>query len=105
MAATDPLVAVQDELAAAMVPWPDDYLQQLSPQAALLVLRQMAMACLTVVTGAAVSLDEDPDGEAGVIAEALNGVSAALAGATHALVALEVLPAEAEQALAEGARP
>jgi hypothetical protein len=102
---SDALEAVQTELSALMVPWPDDYVEGLSPPAALLLLRQLAMATLTVVTGASASLEEDPDGPAGAVAEVLNGASMAVVGATHALVALGVLPPEAEQALEEGTAP
>lgn len=93
----DALAQVQAELSAGMVPWPDDYVEELSPQAALLLLRQMAMATLRVTTAAAVSLEEDPDEPAGPLDEVANGVAAAIMGATHALVALEVLPPEAEE--------
>ena len=93
---------VQAELAAAMVPFPDDYAEELTPHAALFIGRQLSMCVQKVVTGAAISLDEDPDGEAGAIAEVLNGVAAAVAGFTHACVALGILPPEAEEALADG---
>ena len=93
------LETVQAELSAAMVPWPDDYVEDLSPQAALFLLRQLAMATAKVVLGAALSLEDDPEDDAGVIDEVNNGVAACVAGATHALVALEVLPPEAESAL------
>lgn len=93
------LATVQGELADALIPWPDDYVEELSPQAALLLLRQQAMATAKVLAGATLALDEDPDEEAGALAEVLNGVAACVAGATHALVALGVLPEEAETAL------
>ena len=93
------LEATQAELSGAMVPWPDDYVEELSPHAALLLCRQMAMATMKVITGAALSLDEDPDGDAGVLDEITNGVAAAIAGTTHACVALGVLPPEAEEAI------
>jgi hypothetical protein len=97
-----PLQAVQAELAAAMYPWPDDVMDDLTPQAGLVVLRQTAMQCLRMVTDAAGSLAADGNEEQPTISEVLNGVAAAVAGATHALVALGVLPAEAEQALEVG---
>ena len=93
------LEATQGELAAAMVPWPDDYVESLSPPAALLVLRQMAMATSKVLLGATLSLDEDDTEDSGPLGEALNGIAACVAGATHACVALAVLPPEAEQAM------
>jgi hypothetical protein len=93
------LEATQAELAEKMVPWPDDYIEDLSPHAALFLLRQMAMATQKVVLGATISLDGDPDDDAGAIGEIMNGVAAAMAGATHACVALEILPPEAEEAL------
>jgi hypothetical protein len=96
------LESVQAELSDAMVPWPDDYVDGLSPQAALLLLRQMAMATMKVVTGATVALEMVDTEDIGAAGEVLNGVAAAIAGPTHALVALEVLPPEAEEALANG---
>ena len=90
------LDTVQAELSRAMVPWPDDYVETLTPHAALLVARQMAMAVLKVVTGAAVSLGEDESEPAGALDGVVNGVMAAVAGYTHALVELGVLPPEAE---------
>lgn len=90
------LETVQDELSRAMVPWPDDYVEELTPHAALLLLRQLAMATLKVVTGAIVSLGEDSSEDAGALDGVVNGVLAAVAGATHALVELGVLPPEAE---------
>jgi len=97
--ADDLLAQVQAELSANMIPWPDDYIQDLTPPAALFLLRQVAMATLTVIAGGAVALDDDPDDDSGVIGEMLNGIAMAIAGATHACVALELLPPEAEEAL------
>ena len=96
------LDAAQAELAAGTVPWPDDYVQDLTPPAALLLGRQMAMAVAVVCTAAMVSLDEGSDEPAGIEAEVLNGLAAAVAGFTHAMVALEILPPEAEAALEAG---
>ena len=95
----DALAQAQDELARAMVPWPDDYVEDLTPTAALLLARQVSMCALRVATGAVASLVEDPDEEDALMHEVLNGCSAAVAGHTHALVALGVLPEEAEAAL------
>lgn len=91
--------AATDELATAMVPMPDDYLEDLSPPAAVLVLRQMAMATAKVVLGATLSLGEDEAGPDGALGELLRGVMSAVAGATHACVALDLLPPEAETEL------
>ncbi|WP_343576708.1 hypothetical protein [Mycobacterium sp.] len=95
----DPLAAAQAELSAAMVPWPDDYVEDLTPPAALLVLRQMAMATLKVVAGATISLGEDSDEPQPTVDQVLNGVAAAIVGSTSALVALGALPAAALDAL------
>jgi len=97
--AQTPLEVVQAELAKAMIPWPDDYLEDLSPGAVLLLLRQMAMASMKAVVGASLSLGEGPDEHNDTVADICNGVAAAIVGATHALVALELLPPEAEEAL------
>lgn len=99
---TDLLDTVQSELSEKMVPWPDDYVEDLSPPATLFLLRQMAMAALKVATGAVLSLKEDGDEENPTLTEVMNGVAAAVAGATHACVALGVLPIEAEDAMASG---
>lgn len=97
--AQTPLESVQAELSAAMIPWPDDYLADLSPGAILLLMRQMSMAALKAITAAALSLGEPADEANDTVAACVNGVAAAIAGATHALVALELLPPEAEAAL------
>lgn len=94
-----PLEMAQAELSDAMVPWPDDYLDDLTPPAAFLVLRQAALVCLKVATGAAASLVDEGSETQPVADEVLNGIAAAVAGSTHALVALGVLPQEAEVAL------
>ena len=91
--------AVQAELATLMVPWPDDFMEDMSPPAALLFLRQTAMATLKVIAGGALSLEEDGDEPSPTVTEVLNGVAACIAGATHSCVALELLPVEAEEAL------
>lgn len=98
MSASTPLEAAQAELAAIMVPWPDDWVEDLSAPAALLFLRQMAMATLKVVAVGTVELGADTAGEEPVLDGVLNGCAAAIMGATHALVSLGVLPAEAETA-------
>ena len=95
----DILATVQAELSGAMVPWPDDYMDELSPPACLLLLRQVSMATLTAIAGGTASLGEEGDQDSGALGEILNGVAAAIAGATHACVALGILPAEAEEAL------
>lgn len=96
------LELAQAELAEAMVPWPDEFMKDYTPQAGLLFARQVAMCCLTMVTDAAASLASDSAGEETTVHEILNGVSAAVAGLTHALVTLEVLPKEAEEAMVHG---
>jgi hypothetical protein len=93
------LEAAQAELSESMVPYPDDFLTEYSPQAALLFVRQCSMVALQMVTGAAASLETSPDEDQPVVAEVMNGVAACIAGSTHALVALGVLPVEAEEAL------
>jgi len=90
---------VQAELSGAMIPWPDDYMDELSPHACLLLLRQVAMATLKAIAGGSIALDESPEEDSGALGEILNGVTAAIVGATHACVALGILPAEAEEAL------
>lgn len=96
------LDAAQAELVSGLFPHPDEFMESLSPPAALLFARQVSMATLKVLAGAAISLDEDPDGDGGAVTEVLNGLAAAVAGYTHAMVALELLPPEAEEALESG---
>jgi hypothetical protein len=94
-----PFQSGQVELSKLGVPMPQDFMTDLSPVAALLFLQSCAEATLSVVTGASVA-DDDPKDEVNpTISEVLNGISAALAGSVHALVALEVLPPEAEEAM------
>jgi hypothetical protein len=102
MTDTTTLDRAQAELAGGMFPHPDDFMEDLTPPAALLFARQVSMAALKVLTGAAVSLEEDPDSEAGPIAEVLNGLAMSIAGLTHSMVALELLPPEAEEAMSAG---
>ena len=101
-----PMQSAQVELSKLGVPMPNDFMTDLSPIAALLFLQSCAEATLSVVTGATAA-DDDLKGEVNpTISEVLNGISAALAGSVHALVALEVLPPEAEAAMvAAGAMP
>ena len=97
-----PLDLALAELADSFVPHPDDFLESYTPQAAFLFGRQVAMKCLEIATGAAISLGVESDEEVPTVTEVLNGVSMAVAGLTHALVALGVLPPEAEEALTVG---
>lgn len=98
----DLLTQCQDELSGLMWPWPDDYVEEASPPAGLLYGRQLAMALLKVAVGAVASIAGDVEDDPTTAHEVLNGVATAVAGFTHALVALEVLPPEAEEALAAG---
>ena len=96
------LETAQDELGQTMMPHPDEFMEDYSPQAALLFGRQVAMSCLRICTAAAGSLEAAPDEEVPAATEVLNGVAAGVVGFTHALVALGVLPVEAEEALVSG---
>lgn len=96
------LETAQDELAKSMMPHPDEFMEDYSPQAALLFGRQVAMSCLRICTAAAASLNAAEDEEVPTATEVLNGCAAGVVGFTHALVALGVLPLEAEEALASG---
>jgi AhpD family alkylhydroperoxidase len=101
----DLLGAAQAELADGLVPWPDDFMDSLSPPAALLFARQVTMKTLQMATGAAASLAEGPDEPQSVVSAVLNGCAMAVAGTTHALVALGLLPKEAEEALGSPSAP
>jgi hypothetical protein len=63
------------------------------------------MCLLTMVTDAAASLGSDGEDSVTTLHEVLNGVASMVAGATHALVAIEVLPKEAEEALINAKTP
>lgn len=97
------LETAQDELAKSMMPHPDEFMEDYSPQAALLFGRQVAMSCLRICTTAAASLNVADGDEEPTSTEVLNGVAAGVVGFTHALVALGVLPVEAEEGLVSGA--
>ena len=92
----------QSELADATMPIPSDFLEELSPQAATLWCWEAAKSLLTVLTAAATSLGAGDDEEQPTVTEVLNGAAASLAGLTHVLVALQVLPPEAEEAMTAG---
>lgn len=96
------LDAAQAELGQTMMPHPDEFMEDYSPQAALLFGRQVAMSCLRICVAAATSLNVADGDEEPTSTEVLNGVAAGVMGFTHALVALGVLPLEAEEALANG---
>lgn len=93
------LEIAQLELGESMVPYPDEFLEDYSPGAAFLFLRQCAMVALKIATGAAASLMDEGEETQPIASEVLNGAAACVAGATHMLVALGVLPPEAEDAL------
>ena len=119
-----PLETAQAELAESKTPFPDLFMFDYTPQAGLLFGRQVAMCLLKMVTDAAASLtyaspevlavdaaddnavmgalDSARDEEQPVVSEILNGVAMAVAGLTHSLVAIGLLPAEAEEALSNG---
>lgn len=99
MPALTPLEAAKVELMKLGVPMPQDWMQHLSPVSALLVLQNVCEAAVTVMSGAFADPSNELDPDSPVAAEVLNGVTAGLAGSVHALVALEVLPKEAEEAL------
>jgi hypothetical protein len=118
------LEAVKAELAKLHFPWPADFLPDATPQAGIEYGRQVASVLLGMVTDAAASLagpavvlkstdglakavgpaelDTRGDEDQPVVSEVLNGVAMMVVGATHALVALGVLPVEAEEALSVG---
>ena len=68
------LELAQAELSEAMTPWPDEFMNDYSPQAGLLFARQVSMCLLKMVTDAAASLGAD--GEEPTFPEVLNGVAA-----------------------------
>ena len=96
---TDVLKATQEELQDAMAPVPEDYMQTFSPPAALVYARLVAMQALTICMAATAELQLDGTEEQPTLTEVLNGCMAAVAGFTHALVSLEVLPPESDEAI------
>ena len=94
----------QVELRKLGVPLPSEFMVDLSPIAALLFLQDTAEGALRCLTDAVARDNEDGAEVQPVVSEVLNGMTAALAGTIHALVALEVLPPEAEAAMTDAAR-
>lgn len=90
------------ELGTKAVPMPDFLEEDVTPVTALYWLWEASKVGLGIATAFAQNLQLDGDEEQPVITELLNGASFALAGMTHALVALEVLPKEVEEALGNG---
>jgi hypothetical protein len=76
--------------------------EDLTPQAALYFCWEMAKVALTIATAAAASLADPDDDNQPVLSEMINGVSEALAGYTVALMALDVLPPVAGEAMKSG---
>ena len=97
------LESTKAELARSGAPVPQDFVEDWSPHAGLFYGWQTARALLTVVEGASIQETDDPDIDPAIYEEVINGVAQAVAGFTHALVALDVLPAEAEQAISGAA--
>lgn len=83
------------------MPIPADFIETLSPHAAGLWCWEAAKSLMVVLAAASASLMADNDEEQPTINEVLNGAAASLAGLTHSLVALGVLPPEAEAAIAQ----
>jgi hypothetical protein len=92
----------EDELAKAKLPLPAFLEEDVSPPTALYWLWEAAKTGVVIIRAFAENLQLDTSEEQPVLTEAMNGCLAALVGYTHTLVALEVLPPEAEEALARG---
>jgi hypothetical protein len=99
MVAPTPLETAQAELAESKTPFPDLFMFDYTPQAGLLFGRQVAMCLLKMVTDAAAGVAQSDGEDQPTVSEVLNGVAMAVAGLTHALVAIGVLPAEAEEGM------
>lgn len=89
----------QSELGTKMIPLPEWLEEDVTPVTALYWVYEAVKLALPIATGFAQNLQIDEAEEQPVLTELLNGVSFAVAGMTHAMVALEVLPQEAEDAL------
>ena len=99
---TGPLDQAQAELAVSGIPHPETFLKSYSPPAAFLFIRQCSLVLGEMVVDAAITTGKEDGDDQPVVTEVLNSVAQCIAGATHALVALGVLPTEAEEALGEG---
>jgi len=95
------LEAVQRELAATMVPHPEEFMTDYSPQAGLFFLRQVAMETMRIVGAACKSLEAEGEDQAPAALEALAATMVCVTASTRGLVALDVLPAEALEAVEE----
>lgn len=100
--ASPALEAARMELFRLGVMTPGDLLEETSPAAALLFAFDTARAVIAVLGGAVGAAGEADTEATEILSRALNGASAALAGYTHSLVELRVLPTEAEEAITAG---
>jgi len=93
----------QAELATTGIPHPEVFLKSYSPPAAFLFVRQCALVLGEMCVDAAITTGKEEGDDQPVVTEVLNSVAQLIAGSTHALVALGVLPVEAEEALSNDA--
>ena len=98
----DALDAANTELAKSMMPHPEEFLPSYSPPAAMLFLRQCCLKLGEMLVAASERTAEEDGDDQPVVVEALNAIAMCIAGSTHGLVALGVLPPEAEEALGDG---
>ena len=86
------------------VPTPSDWLPDFPLPSALFILGEVVRGVYESAVIFFGEMDSEGDEVDDTAAEVMNGLAAALAGSTHALVAMELLPPEAEQAMEEAAK-
>lgn len=101
MAKTTPKDAALAQLVNFGVPTPTDFVPHMELPSALFFMRDLATAIqerAVVFFGEMAQVGDEVDDMAALV---FNGVSACMAGSTHALVALGMLPQEAEDGMTE----
>lgn len=98
---TDPKEAALQDLVKRGVPTPTDFMPDLEFFSGLYFLREVATGAVARGVVFFAELDQGGDEVDETAAEVLGSLSEALQYATHALVALGLLPQEAEDALSE----
>lgn len=93
--AIDPQEMAKAELAEAMIPTPDDIMEELTPLGALYYWEQLGWATLTTWTAHVQDMDDQGDEAASEMAGVLQGIATALGGLDAVCATIGLVPAEA----------